>query len=184
MEKEAPCRSAMATKGTDGHLLRVTSVAVPKQCFISRPVERSCGLGETMKRALQLATILVAALSAAAQNAPYSPQQPKQLEQATTEAARPTQTRPFRIAATVPALVNVSLPARNDAIAYQHLVERDPETHLTENHLGYPLGAKLGTAIRNARAGHFIKAFCKKNGNGAPWSYPFQDRLITGTCGD
>jgi hypothetical protein len=139
-----------------------------------------------MKRTLQLASILVAALSAAAQNAWYNPQpsQPKAHEQATSDAPRQTQTRPLRIEATVPSLVNVSLPPRNDAIAYQHLVERDTETYQTVNNLGYPLGAKLGTAIRNARAGHFVRAFCKKNGNGAPWSYPFQDQLITGTCGN
>jgi len=140
-----------------------------------------------MKRTLQLATILVAALSAAAQNAWYNPQpsEPKPHEQAISDAPRQTQTQPLRIAAPVPSLVNVSLPARNDASAYdQRLVVYDTQTYQTENDLGYPLGAKLGAAIRNGRARHFVKAFCKKNGNGAPWSYPFQDRLISGTCGN
>ena len=140
-----------------------------------------------MKRTLQLATILLAALSAGAQNAWYNPQpsQPKPDEQVISDAPGQTQTQPLRIAATVPFLVNVSLPARNDASAYDlHLAEHDTETYQTENDLGYPLGAKLGTAIRNERARHFVKAFCKKNGDGAPWSYPFQDRLITGTCGN
>jgi hypothetical protein len=136
-----------------------------------------------MKRTQQLATILVAALSAAAQNA--QPSQPKPHLQAISDAPRQTQTQPLRIAAPVSSLVNVSLPAHNDASAYdKHLVEHDTETYQTENDLGYPLGAKLGTAIRNGRARHFVKAFCKKNGNGTPWSYAFQDRLISGTCGN
>ena len=140
-----------------------------------------------MKRTLLLATILVAALSAAAQNAWYNPQpsQPEPDEQVINDAPKETQTQPLRIAATVPSLVNVSLPARNGASAYdQHLAEHDPETYQTEGDLGYPLGAKLGAAIRNGRARHFVRAFCKKNGDGARWSYPFQDRLITGTCGN
>ena len=168
-------------------MLAVTTVTVRKECFISRPVETSYALAETMKRTLQLATILVAALSAAAQDAWYNPQpsEPKPHEQAISDAPRQTQTQPLRIAAPVPSLVNVSLPARNDASAYdQRLVVYDTQTYQTENDLGYPLGAKLGAAIRNGRARHFVKAFCKKNGNGAPWSYPFQDRLISGTCGN
>jgi hypothetical protein len=168
-------------------MLAVTSVPVRKGCLISGPVERSYALGETMKRTLRLATILVVALSATAQNAWYNPQpsQAKPHEQAISDAPRHIRTQPLRIAATVPSLISVSLPARNDPSAYnQHFVEHDTETYQTGNDLGYPLGAKLGTAIRNGRARHFVKAFCKKNGNGVPWSYPFQDRLITGTCGN
>jgi hypothetical protein len=150
-----------------------------------------------MKRTLQLATILLAAMSAAAQSTGHNPQapQPQSDQPAISDAGRQSQTQPHlvRAAASVPSFVNVSLPAAlparppalNDASVYdQHVAERNTETYQTENDLGYPSRAKLGTAIQNARARHFVRAFCKTNGNGATWSYPLQDRLISGTCGN